>query len=210
MYLATSRVKKMRSKLEKASNYHSKDWYVYSKSRLAGTIKIQAIYRMHIHHTKFLAYMNKMAWQKKQISYLNRYVTRMNQISGNINTSIVAECTDSDIEITEMKDADVKTKNAVMNELVTSDKANAKEALEQNENMPNIKMAQDTSSIEVDLEQHKTLYAPLIPLLKVKNVEAPDDDGVIIADLASQVMDCSCWFQPQPQPQQQIHEGDVV
>jgi hypothetical protein len=86
MLIVMSRVKKIRAKLERASNYHSTDCYLYSKKRTAASITIQATYRMHKLHKKYLAQKLKSdresALLKKQESYLKRYAKRMNQVNG--------------------------------------------------------------------------------------------------------------------------------
>ena len=98
MMFAISRVKKMRTKLEKASNYHSNDYYLYSKKRTSASIKIQAVYRMcglrrkfHAHKLQVEKEKAVQKTQKKFEKHLQRYVTRLNEVSGK---SVESHCAD--------------------------------------------------------------------------------------------------------------------
>lgn len=85
MMFAMTRVRTIRSKLEMSSNYHSDDFYIYSKQRTASSIKLQAIWCMYILRKIFVAGYQKKLKEAKllktQESYLRRYVTRMNKVT---------------------------------------------------------------------------------------------------------------------------------
>ena len=200
MLSAMSRVKKLRAKLEEASNYNSKDYYLYSKKRTSASIKIQAAYRMYTLRKKFNAHklriekkVAELKNQEKFEKHLERYVKRLNQVSGKITKAQTPETVDTEdtgveIDLKQHKEAcPTMGKKSPIQSINKSNLATYDFETSKQRQLAAIKIQKSYRShmCRTSGGSNSKINVGMVPF----RCASPS------VDLAAQILECSCWFQ---------------